>query len=284
MAARSVTATAPGKINVCMRVGPLREDGYHDVATIYQAVSLLEEITATEADDISVSFSGPIDTSGIALGESNLVVRAARAVAAEAGADFGTLNTWERIVDFGSFHETNNIVISRHADTGQLLLEVWNSGSAYGRLVTLDSSIVENEVAHWVVSMESDGTAHMFKNGVELVTNINGVNYDAGAPYSVLPETVVRNHGYVGRSLWGDPEFGGSMTYLRVYERALTPDEITANIACDDATDAACAAAQSGGSNGGSELASTGFDTTLPALAGLATLALGVAIRRRRSA
>ena len=89
MVARSVTATAPGKINVCMRVGPLRDDGYHDVATIYQAVSLLEEVTATEADDITVTFSGPIDTSGIALGESNLAIRAARAVAAEAGITAG---------------------------------------------------------------------------------------------------------------------------------------------------------------------------------------------------
>lgn len=89
MTARSVRATAPGKINVSMRVGPLREDGYHDVATVYQAVSLVEDITATEADDISVSFSGPIDTSGIALGESNLVIRAARAVARRAGTSAG---------------------------------------------------------------------------------------------------------------------------------------------------------------------------------------------------
>lgn len=89
MTARSVRATAPGKINVSMRVGPLRDDGYHDVATVYQAVSLVEDITATEADDISVSFSGPIDTSGIALGESNLVIRAARAVAQRAGISAG---------------------------------------------------------------------------------------------------------------------------------------------------------------------------------------------------
>lgn len=89
MTARSVRATAPGKINVSMRVGPLRDDGYHDVATVYQAVSLVEAITATEADDISVSFSGPIDTSGIALGESNLVIRAARAVAQRAGISAG---------------------------------------------------------------------------------------------------------------------------------------------------------------------------------------------------
>lgn len=84
-----VTATAPGKINVCLRVGPLRDDGYHDVATIYQAVSLLEEVTATESDTFSLSFSGPIDTSHLKVDESNLVLRAARAVAADAGYNGG---------------------------------------------------------------------------------------------------------------------------------------------------------------------------------------------------
>lgn len=85
MSTRMVTATAPGKINVCLRVGPLRDDGYHDVATIYQAVSLLEEVTATESDTFSLSFSGPIDTSHLKVDESNLVLRAARAVATAAG-------------------------------------------------------------------------------------------------------------------------------------------------------------------------------------------------------
>jgi 4-diphosphocytidyl-2C-methyl-D-erythritol kinase len=72
MSAHSVTATAPGKINVCLRVGPLGDDGYHDVATIYQAVSLLEEVTATESNDFTVSFSGPIDTSHLTVDESQL--------------------------------------------------------------------------------------------------------------------------------------------------------------------------------------------------------------------
>ena len=85
MSAHSVTATAPGKINVCLRVGPLGDDGYHDVATIYQAVSLLEEVTATESNDFTASFSGPIDTSHLTVDESNLVIRAARAVAAASG-------------------------------------------------------------------------------------------------------------------------------------------------------------------------------------------------------
>ena len=85
MVLRSVTATAPGKINVCLRVGPLRDDGYHDLATIFQAVSLVEDVTATESNNFSLSFSGPIDTSHLTVDESNLVLRAARAVAAAAG-------------------------------------------------------------------------------------------------------------------------------------------------------------------------------------------------------
>ena len=85
MGAHSVTATAPGKINVCLCVGPLRDDGFHDVATIYQAVSLLEEVTVTESTEFTASFSGPIDTSHLTVDESNLVIRAARAVAAASG-------------------------------------------------------------------------------------------------------------------------------------------------------------------------------------------------------
>ncbi len=85
MSTRTVTATAPGKINVCLRVGPLRDDGYHDVATIYQAVSLVEDVTATESDAFTLSFSGPIDTSHLAVDDSNLVIRAAKAVATAAG-------------------------------------------------------------------------------------------------------------------------------------------------------------------------------------------------------
>jgi 4-diphosphocytidyl-2-C-methyl-D-erythritol kinase len=63
----------------------VRDDGYHDVATIFQAVSLVEEVTASESESISVSFTGPIDTSALTVDESNLVLRAARAVAAESG-------------------------------------------------------------------------------------------------------------------------------------------------------------------------------------------------------
>lgn len=74
-------AKAPGKINVHLGVGALQDDGYHDVATAYQAVSLHELVEATEADDFSVRFSGPVPHEQLSTGADNLAIRAAMALA-----------------------------------------------------------------------------------------------------------------------------------------------------------------------------------------------------------
>ncbi|EMY33814.1 4-diphosphocytidyl-2-C-methyl-D-erythritol kinase [Arthrobacter crystallopoietes BAB-32] len=80
---RSVRVMAPGKINVSFRMGPLRPDGYHSVASVYLAVSLYEEVTATRRDDDKVTVSVrngsplPLDVEDIPLDSSNLAVKAA---------------------------------------------------------------------------------------------------------------------------------------------------------------------------------------------------------------
>jgi 4-diphosphocytidyl-2-C-methyl-D-erythritol kinase len=78
---RVVHVRAPGKINVFMKVGCLLDDGYHEVATAYQAISLYEDVYARPADDFSVSFSGSIDSSQLATDGSNLAIKAARLLA-----------------------------------------------------------------------------------------------------------------------------------------------------------------------------------------------------------
>ncbi|MDJ0349777.1 4-(cytidine 5'-diphospho)-2-C-methyl-D-erythritol kinase [Cryobacterium sp. PH29-G1] len=80
-----VHARAPGKINVFLKVGAVMEDGYHDLATAYQAVSLFEEVRASAASDFSVEFSGSIDTSDLVTDGSNLAIKAAQALARKAG-------------------------------------------------------------------------------------------------------------------------------------------------------------------------------------------------------
>lgn len=89
-----VTALAPGKVNLSLRVGPLRADGYHDVATLYFAVSLYEHVTASPRTDGAITVSlaqrsaftrvdhrdpqtGKILTTEVPLDEHNLAHRAA---------------------------------------------------------------------------------------------------------------------------------------------------------------------------------------------------------------
>lgn len=88
---KTVTARAPGKINVYFRVGPPRPDGYHSVASLYLAVSLYEDIAATARADNEIHVSlDPASTAvndpeSFPLGEDNLVVRAARLLSEHTG-------------------------------------------------------------------------------------------------------------------------------------------------------------------------------------------------------
>ncbi|MET4582382.1 4-diphosphocytidyl-2-C-methyl-D-erythritol kinase [Conyzicola nivalis] len=81
----AVHARAPGKINVFLKVGALLDDGYHDVAIAYQAVSLYEDVRATAADDFSVELSGTVDLSRVPTDASNIAIKAARLLARTTG-------------------------------------------------------------------------------------------------------------------------------------------------------------------------------------------------------
>lgn len=83
---RSVTVRAPGKVNLQLSVGPVQEDGYHPLATIFQAVDLYETVTATTRDDeqitieVSAARGAVVDLEAVPLDDSNIAVRAAHAL------------------------------------------------------------------------------------------------------------------------------------------------------------------------------------------------------------
>lgn len=79
-----VGVRVPAKVNIELRVGPPRPDGFHPVATIYQAVSLYDTVWVTRASQWSVELSGRT-TAGVPADDSNLAVRAAMALAKAAG-------------------------------------------------------------------------------------------------------------------------------------------------------------------------------------------------------
>ena len=93
-----VTARAPAKVNLQLAVGPLRGDGYHELVSVFHAVSLYDEVTVRHADRTSVSVTGEGGNAGssgggasaasghaVPLGSANLAIKAAIALARAAG-------------------------------------------------------------------------------------------------------------------------------------------------------------------------------------------------------
>jgi 4-diphosphocytidyl-2-C-methyl-D-erythritol kinase len=84
-----VTVRAPAKINLHLGVGPARDDGFHELATVYQAIGLYDDVTATEAPAWSVTVTGPedLDTSDVPLDEDNIAIRAGRVLTEHHGVE-----------------------------------------------------------------------------------------------------------------------------------------------------------------------------------------------------
>ena len=83
---RSVTVRVPAKINLELMVGPLRPDGFHHLATVFQAVGLYDDITIEPAPDWGITVTGPY-ADLVPADDTNLALRAARLLADQAGLD-----------------------------------------------------------------------------------------------------------------------------------------------------------------------------------------------------
>ena len=74
-----VVIRVPGKVNLGLSVGPLDSDGYHEIVTLFQAISLYDDVTVkigSEGAGITIGASGSTST-GVPLDETNLAYRAA---------------------------------------------------------------------------------------------------------------------------------------------------------------------------------------------------------------
>jgi len=72
---KSVEVQAPAKVNLQLSVGPKEADGYHQVVTVFQAVSLMDVIKISESDQFGISIKGDY-TTGVPLDQSNLIFKA----------------------------------------------------------------------------------------------------------------------------------------------------------------------------------------------------------------
>jgi 4-diphosphocytidyl-2-C-methyl-D-erythritol kinase len=80
MKSHGVVTRVPGKVNLQLSVGPLGDDGFHEVTTVFQAISLFDDVTVTEGkagSGTTISVTGQT-ANGVPADASNLAIRAAQ--------------------------------------------------------------------------------------------------------------------------------------------------------------------------------------------------------------
>ena len=90
--ASSVRVEAPGKVNLFLSVGAPGPDGYHPLTTVFQAVRLIETVTArrqSAQDHGTVTLTLEEPDADVPVDESNLAVRAATLLAQTTGVSEG---------------------------------------------------------------------------------------------------------------------------------------------------------------------------------------------------
>ena len=85
MPVKTVTVRVPAKVNLQLSVGPREADGFHNVVTVFQAISIFDEVSITLAQPnsgVSISISGD-HTHGVPTDSNNLAVKAVELIAQE---------------------------------------------------------------------------------------------------------------------------------------------------------------------------------------------------------
>jgi 4-diphosphocytidyl-2-C-methyl-D-erythritol kinase len=168
----AVTVRSPAKINLDLRVGPPRSDGYHALATVYQAVSLFDRVTASPASQpgrVSLDVVAGDETvvgplADVPTDDRNLAVRAVRLLAEHTGATAGVHLRLRKAIPVAAGLAGG----SSDAAAALVACDVfWGTGLARAELVALAA-----ELGSDVPFCVDGGTAHGAGRG-EVVTPLD---------------------------------------------------------------------------------------------------------------
>ncbi|GII52892.1 4-diphosphocytidyl-2-C-methyl-D-erythritol kinase [Planotetraspora thailandica] len=135
----SVTVRVPAKVNLQLAVGPVRDDGYHDLVNVFHAVSLFDEVTACEAagPELTVRVEGE-SAGDVPTGPDNLAVRAAQALAERSGRSGGAELVIRKAIPVAGG------MAGGSADAAGALVacnELWRLGLSFAELMEIGAGI-----------------------------------------------------------------------------------------------------------------------------------------------
>ena len=139
----AVVARAPAKVNVHLSIAPLRDDGYHDLQTVFLAVSLFDTVTVRPAEGLTLTVSGEGTTAEpgvdrVPTDRRNLVWRAAVLLAEQAGVKA------RAAIDIAKSIPAAAGLAGGSADAAAALVALdalWNTGATRGELAGLAAQL-----------------------------------------------------------------------------------------------------------------------------------------------
>lgn len=133
----------------------------------------------------------------------------------------GTLGSFERIFDFGSGADNNNILCTRNFTYNTMRFHIANgsTNATCDATYTFSQNTIYNIAVVYNPAITSNGTMYFYVNGTLQQTLVPS--------FKAVDRTVA--YTYVGRSSWSsDAALNGNIYSLKVYNRVLSAAEITA--------------------------------------------------------
>ncbi len=145
--------SAPAKLNLALHLRRRRADGYHDLETVFAFTEFGDTLSVAAANDLTLTVSGEF-AGPAGQGPDNLVLRAARALAASAGVTAGAALVLEKRIPVAAGLGGGS---ADAAAALRLLDRFWGLGWPEARLVELAATLGA-DVPACVVSRTCFGT------------------------------------------------------------------------------------------------------------------------------
>lgn len=199
---------------MCLGVGPRRADGFHPLATVYQAVGLYDEVraTAVAGDEISVTmhFDGDRqrEFAAVPAGDDNLAVRAASLLRDHTGITDGVALAIRKVIPVAggmaggsadaaaalvacndvwgtglSRAELEPIAAKLGSDVPFLLQGGIAKGEGHGEIV---SPVLARGTYHWVFAIADEGLSTQ-----AVYAEFDRLNLDREVPEPVVPDDLL---------------------------------------------------------------------------------------------
>ena len=181
VATNSVTVRVPAKVNLQLSVGPRENDGFHGLVTVFQAISIYDDLTITHAapgSGLSLSITGD-HIAGVPADETNLAAKAAQIIAKEydveidatmqihktipvaGGMAGGSANAAAAIVAIDALYSlgmTREEMVKVARQLGSDVPFMLNGGTAIGRGRGDElTAALSRGTYHWVLALSSAG-------------------------------------------------------------------------------------------------------------------------------